>query len=49
MDDQQKDFEKRRLDHERAKAAAERVAANHYRILLGDAFFRRLHNTWTAL
>jgi hypothetical protein len=35
-------------DHKRAKGLADRIAANHYRVLLGDAFFRRLHNTWTS-
>lgn len=28
---------------------ADAVATNHYRLLLGDAFFRRLHNTWSPL
>lgn len=29
-----------------AHHAYERTAADYYRIQLGDAFFRRLHNTW---
>jgi hypothetical protein len=32
-----------------AMRRADAVAANHYRLLLGDAFFRRLQGTWSPL
>jgi hypothetical protein len=38
------------MDHHAGRNAAwVHQASNHYRILLGDAFFRRLQGTWSPL
>lgn len=39
----------RYLKWREAQRTADREAANHYRLLLGDAFFRRLQGTWSPL